>query len=246
VSEQVPEALAMVIARIEPPSDSAHALPSDITGVLADLAGWWHSLVPDAPVRAAELACAGADTVDEAVARGLAATDGAVDSGANLLVPRVAVRDDVAARAVIGLLARKEASAVVEQTPGMTDRQWMDRCAQVRDRMAEAVDLRGDPLALVESLGGLAIASTAAALLGASARRTPCLIDGTDELAAALVADRLGHRARTWWRVASDSPDRGRTAALERVDLQSALPLQLTDDAARGSQAAIAVLGLLE
>ena len=37
-----------------------------------------------------------------------------------------------------------------------------------------------DPLALLDSLGASDIAAVAGVLLGAAARRTPCLIDGTD------------------------------------------------------------------
>ena len=122
----------------------------------------------------------------------------------------------------------------------------MVMCADVRDRAAAVVDLRGEPMALLAALPAPGIAYTTGVLLGAAARRTPCLVDGTDELAAALVADRLCHRARGWWRAASDSPDPGRAAAIDRVDLAAGLPLALTDDAGRGAQATLALLAALD
>jgi NaMN:DMB phosphoribosyltransferase len=192
------------------------------------------------------VAVAEAGAAATAVLAGIAATDRAIDAGATLLVPRVGARDDVSARAVVGLLTRKEASAVVAQSPGMTDREWMTVCAAVRDRMATASHLRGEPLALLDALGAGHLAGVVGVLLGASARRTPCLVDGTDELAAALVADRLSYtRAKGWWRAGSDSPDPGRHAAMDRIDITPGLPLGLSDDAGRGAQVTVAVLRML-
>jgi nicotinate-nucleotide--dimethylbenzimidazole phosphoribosyltransferase len=154
-------------------------------------------------------------------------------------------RDEIAARTVIALLTRREASTVLGQPVGMPDREWMAACAAVRDRMAEVVEHRGEPLVMLAALGATSIAAVAGSLLAASARRTPCLVDGTDELAAALVADRLCYRAKGWWRAGSDSPDPGRAAAVERIDLSPGLPLGLTDDAGKGAQATLALLGEL-
>jgi nicotinate-nucleotide--dimethylbenzimidazole phosphoribosyltransferase len=98
---------------------------------------------------------------------------------------------------------------------------------------------------MLEALHAYQVAAVVGVLLSAAARRTPCLVDGTDELAAALVADRLCYRAKGWWRAGSDSPDPGRRAATERIDLAPGLPLGLTDDAGRGAEATLAILTLL-
>lgn len=134
---------------------------------------------------------------------------------------------------------------MVGQPVGMTDRAWMVACADVRDRMAAAADLRGEPLRMLAQLGAHDIAAGAAALLAAAARRTPCLVDGTDELAAAVVADRLAHRATGWWRAATDSPDPARATAIDRIDLNPGLLFGLTDDAGRGAESTLALLTML-
>ena len=222
-------------------------LPDDITGELATLQAWWQSVSTDAPLSWAIVhsPIEPSSSALDAFRAGVDAADRAIDSGVTLLVPRIDARDDVIARTIIALLSRKEASSVLPQPVGMPDRQWMDACAAIRDRVAATSEHRGSPLELVEALNALAIAGVAGVLLAAAARRTPCLIDATDELAAALIADRLGHRAKGWWRAGSDSPDPGRTAAIERVGLPAGLPLHLTDDAGRGAQATIALLSLL-
>lgn len=237
--------LTAVIERIVAPEDRSADVPADVTGELARLLLWWRSLA-GGPVQAQWIDNEPPADPADAVTAGVTAVERAVDAGATLIVPACTARDEVAARTVMALLTRREASAVLPQPPGMPDRDWMAACATVRDRAAAVVDLRGEPLALLTALPAPGIAFAAGVLLGAAARRTPCLIDGTDELAAALVADRLCHRARGWWRAASDSPDPGRIAAIDRVDLAAGLPLALTDDAGRGAQATLALLAHLE
>ncbi len=245
MSEDLPAELAAVVARITGPEPATAETPPDITGALADLASWWHAVSGGAALAAATVDPAAPDSVGAALLAGIEAAERAIDSGATLLVPRARPRDDEAARTLTALLTRKEASAVVAQPSGMADREWMDACAAVRDRAADAAEHRGDPVALLDAVQAPGIALVVGVLLAAAARRTPCLVDGTDELAAALVADRICIRAKPWWRAGSDSPDPGRAAALDRIDLAPGLPLRLTDDAGRGAEATLALLGLL-
>jgi nicotinate-nucleotide--dimethylbenzimidazole phosphoribosyltransferase len=245
VSDSLPDEVIAVVERIAAPDGVTAEVPSDVTGVLADLLRWWQAMSPGAAPVPAHVHVEPADSAVDAVLAGIRAADRAIDAGSTLLVPTVDDRDDVAARTVISLLTRREASAVVGQPTGMTDRAWMQLCTEVRDRSADAAERRGEPLALLEALGATRMAFVAGVLLATAARRTPCLIDGTDELAAALVADRISYRAKAWWRAGSDSPDPGRAAAMDRIDLPRGLPLALTDDAGRGSAATLALLDLL-
>lgn len=237
--------VADVVARIAGPEPSDEVPPVDVTGALADLATWWRTVSAGAPPTVASVDPIAPASVPDAILAGLDAADRAIDSGATLLVPRSGNRDDEAARTVIALLTRKEASAVLAQPAGMTDREWMTACAAVRDRAASTAEHRADPIALLDALSAPGIALVVGVLLGAAARRTACLVDGTDELAAALVADRICIRAKGWWRAGSDSPDPGRVAAIERIDLAPGLPLGLSDDAGRGAEATLALLALL-
>ena len=239
-------ALAEVIARIAAPdapagdSDEApRGGPTTVTGELAVLHDWWRSVGADRPLVAVDIPCSAGTVAD-----GLAAADRAVDAGATLLVPRVVDRDDLAARTVVALLTRREASAVVHQPVGMSDRAWMAQVASVRDGVAASTELRGEPEQLTGTIGTRGIAVAVGVLLGAAARQTPVIIDGTDELAAALLADRLCYRAKGWWRPGSTSPDSGRIAAVDRLDIAAGVPLGLSDDAGLGARATLALLAL--
>lgn len=242
--------LALTLTRIERRDEATSATASGPwTGVLADLHQWWVAVsggaalrpaaVPTDPIAAPQAAVA-------AVAAGIAAADRAVDSGATLLIPRVDDREDTTARAIIGLLAKREPSAILDQPEGMPDAEWMDRCARIRDEMAAQAHLRGDYLGLLEALDAHGVGTVAGILLGAAARRTPCLLDGTDEWAGALVADRLHHSARSWWRVAVTSTDPARSVAGERIGLAAGIPLTMADDLGLGAEATLALLRLVD
>jgi nicotinate-nucleotide--dimethylbenzimidazole phosphoribosyltransferase len=245
VSEDLPAELVAVVERITAPEPSTAAPAHDVTGALADLAAWWHTMSRGSALTVATLDPVAPDSVTAAMLAGVDSAERAIDSGATLLVPRACTRDDEAARTVIALLTRREASAVLAQPAGMTDREWMTACAAVRDRAARTAEHRADPIALLDALAAPGIALVVGVLLGAAARRSACLVDGTDELAAALVADRICIRAKGWWRAGSDSPDPGRVAAIERIDLAPGLPLGLTDDAGLGAEATLALLRLI-
>ena len=172
MSQELPPALADVIERIAAPEPSTAPLPPDATGALGDLAAWWRTVSGGAPLAVAELDPAAPASVPDAIAAGIEAAERAIDSGATLIVPRVHRRDDEAARTLIALLTRKEASAVVAQPDGMTDRAWMAACAAVRDRAAETAEHRGDPVSLLAAVDAPGIALVVGVLLGAAARRT--------------------------------------------------------------------------
>lgn len=247
----LPSAVADAISRITTPSDDPVAAPAELTGALAALDSWWTRLVGDAPV-VVDWVTTGTDEPDctSALVAGLAAAERAVDSGATLLIPRIPRMpadspDHTVARAIIGLLTKRDASSVLGQPVGMPDAEWMAECARIRDTMAEHRALLGEHLALLDALDARAVSAAAGVLIGAAARRTPCIVDGTDEWAAALVADRLAHRARHWWRAASTSSDPARIAARDRTDVPAGLPLELDDDEGWGARTAVTLLQMV-
>ena len=249
MTAEIPEALAAILERIAPLGDS----PGDVsdpsrnqalTGELADLDLWWRRINTSAQVQEVVLRPSGADPMD-CLMTGIEQAERAVDSGVNLLIPAVAASQQVSARTIIALLTKSDSSSVLGQPAGMTDQSWMDQCAQIRDEIAGLRESIGEPLQLLVRLGAEGIAGAVGVLLAGAARATPCLIDGTDTWAAAVIADRLNHRARQWWRSSTSSLDPAWTAARERIDLAPGLPLDLTDEAGWGAQANVALLQLL-
>lgn len=242
-----------ITSRIALPGDDAVHVEDSLTGELRSLAAWWRSLAGENPLVPREVTPPALQdwTALDAFAAGAQAADAAVDSGATLLVPRTSERDASAARVLISVLTRAEAQAVVPQSDGtadgrwMSDREWMSAVTEVRDRSARLDDLRGEPIGLLEALPAPCIAFISGALLSAAARRTTCIVDGTDELAAALVADRLSTGAKSWWIAGSQSPDAARQSATDRMGLREGLPLALTDEDGWGARSTIAMLRLI-
>lgn len=243
----VPDELAAVVDRVtmaplsEPVSDPA------LTGALRDLAAWWAAVSGGAAVHSLHMTAPDqpdADAVASVVA-GVAAADAAVDSGATLLVPRVSRRHDTLARTIIGALTKVEPQALVPQPVGLPDRQWMSTVTQVRDGVWRGTVNGTDALALIDNPDADQIAWCAGVLLGAAARRTACLVDGTDESAAALVADRLSSRASSWWTSGSQSADPARAAMADRAAVNPGPPLGLSDDAGMGIASTLALLDVI-
>lgn len=246
MTDDLPDEIRTVIDRIGLPDDREPAIPGDLTGELARLLQWWWTVsLPGDPVVAAVPADGVPGDALDAFTAGAQAADRAIDEGATVIVPRSAGPDLVPARSLVALLTRREASLVTPQPEGMRDREWMSQCVAVRDTVTTAADLRGDPLALLGRVGAYRVAFLTGVLLEAAARRTPCLVDGTEPAAAALVADRLAFRAKAWWREAATSTDPAQRAAVERIDLTPGLPLDLSDESGRGADATVALLRLV-
>ena len=241
-----PEADA-VLARIVSADRAVPDIPAEFTGELRELLGWWLAIAPGAPLVPRDVMSGNAVVTpcETALVAGIAAADAAIDAGSTLLTPHADHRNPRAARTLIALLTRKDAAAITHQVPGMTDRAWMAECVAVRDGAARLAEHRGDPMALLTHLDAGGIAFVVGVLLAAAARRTPCIVDGTDELAAALLTDRMSYRATSWWRAGATSPDPARQAAVERIDLTTGLTLGLTDETGAGARASVTLLASL-
>ena len=246
MSDDLTEEIRAVVDRIGLPDEVVDAEPSDLTGELARLAQWWSSVSKAGEPVVAEIAAD--DVPDDALAAfvaGVQAADRSIDGGATLVVPGSSSSDLLPARTIVALLTRREASLVTPQPQGMRDRDWISQCVAIRDGVTSVAQRRGEPVALLNQAEAFRIAFLVGVLLEAAARRTPCLIDGTEPATAALVADRLAFRAKAWWREAATSIDPAQRAAVERIDLTAGLPLALSDEGGHGAQATVALLHLV-
>jgi nicotinate-nucleotide--dimethylbenzimidazole phosphoribosyltransferase len=247
VTADLPAEITAAAERIGAPTASSEELPESVTGELRGLLAWWHDVCGTTPPQPSVIAGEQGSwtTASDAMRAGLEAADRAIDAGANVLLPRMVSHDDSPARTVIAVLARQDAPALVPQPEGFTDAAWMAKVTKVRDAAHHASDLRAEPVDLLDDTGALEVAFIVGVLLGAAARETPCVVDGTDELAAVLVADRISLSAKQWWRCGSQSTDPARAAAAERADVDRGLPLALTDDAGLGAESTLALLRML-
>ena len=159
---------------------------------------------------------------------GVAIADAEVDAGADLLiVGDMGIGNTTSAAAIIGLLAPADLLSVVGRGTGIDDDTWMRKAAAVRDAMRRGKPHKGSALEFMSAIGGPDIAAMVGLLLGAAARRTPVILDGTVISAAALIAHRAAYKSRDWWQAGHRSTEPAHSAALGRLDLAPLLDLQM-------------------
>ena len=169
-----------------------------------------------------------AEEAARAFTLGVAIADEEIDAGADLLIiGDMGIGNTTAASAIVGLLAPADLLSVVGRGTGIDDATWMRKAAAVRDAMRRGKPHKGAPLELLATIGGPDIAVMVGLLLGAAARRTPVLLDGTVISAAALIAHRAAYKSRDWWQASHRSTEPAHSAALGRLDLTPLLDLQM-------------------
>ncbi|SNY33248.1 bifunctional adenosylcobinamide kinase/adenosylcobinamide-phosphate guanylyltransferase [Paractinoplanes atraurantiacus] len=143
------------------------------------------------------------DEVEHHLQTGWQLAEAAADAGKDLLVlASIGVGTDAVAAAVTAATTGAEAVAILPRVllPGgvYDDESWMRRAAAVRDALHR---IRREPRGakdLLRELGGADTAIAVGALLGATAKKLPVLIDGPLGIAAGLIARDLGSQAKHW------------------------------------------------
>ncbi len=124
----------------------------------------------------------------------------------------------------------------------LDDATWMQAMTVVRDAHRFGAESRYDTLQLLRRIGGADVAALTGFLLRAAARRTPVLLDGPIACAAALAARDVAPRAIRWWQAGSTSPGRAHRLALEELQLEALLDLDLDFDQGVGALLAVPLL----
>jgi nicotinate-nucleotide--dimethylbenzimidazole phosphoribosyltransferase len=179
------------------------------------------------------------DEIERAFDAGMAVATEEVEGGADLLVAAdIGVDSAVAGATAVAVLTGADVASIVGRGTGIDDREWMRRCAAVRDtaRLARRTLSGGaDILDLLSILGSLDLAALTGLLTQASIQRTPVVLDGLGTAAAALVAHRLTPRTARWLVAAHVSPDPGQAAALDKLRLRPWLDYAISLDDGTGA-----------
>ena len=184
-----------------------------------------------------------AATAATAFAAGAAIADELADNGVDLLIPGdMGIGNTTPAAVLIGLLTRRDPVSVSGRGTGIDDNGWMRKTAAIRDAMRRGRPVLGDPMALLATVGGPDIAAMTGFLVQASTRGVPVLLDGVVSLAAALVADKLSHRARHWWQAGHRSTEPAASLALAELGLEPILNARLRLGEGTGALLALPIL----
>ncbi|MEV4631175.1 bifunctional adenosylcobinamide kinase/adenosylcobinamide-phosphate guanylyltransferase [Micromonospora sp. NPDC049523] len=188
-----------------------------------------------------------AEAVESALRYGWRLAEEAVDDGVEVIVlASCGAGTEAATAAVLAATAGAEPAAVLGRviSPGgqVDDAAWMVRCATVRDALHRSRRSPRGPKDILAELGGGDVAIAAGILLGATARRTPVLLDGPVGVAAGMVSRDLAGQSRHWCLL----PDHGGHPAVRlAADVLGLTPLlDLKLDLGEGATA-LATLPLL-
>lgn len=168
------------------------------------------------------------DEAIHAIEAGVRAADRALDAGCRcLVVGEMGIANTSASSAVLAALSGKPLTSLVGPGTGIES----SRLAHKRTVIESAIGARqaqaDDPLDVLAKLGGLEIAAMTGAYLGAAARRTPILVDGFIATVSALVACRLCPAARGFLIFGHRSREPGHDVALQELNAEPLLDLQL-------------------
>ncbi|GHJ45073.1 hypothetical protein Cs7R123_24150 [Catellatospora sp. TT07R-123] len=143
------------------------------------------------------------DVVEAALRQGWQLADEAADGGVDLLIlGSCGAGAEAASAAIVSAVTGAEVPALLARVVGpdgaVDDTAWMERCGAVRDALQRVRGRMLSPKEMLAELGGADLAVAAGVILGATARRTPVLIDGPVGVAAGLIARDLGSPSRLW------------------------------------------------
>ena len=183
------------------------------------------------------------DELEAALAAGRAIADGAIDEGADLLiVGDMGIGNTTPAAALIATLIGVEPVAAVGRGTGIDDATWMRKTEAVRDALHRAYGLQGDPMALLQTLGGADFAAVTAILMQAASRRTPVVLDGIVSCVCAVVASRMAPGSERWWLAGHRSTEPAQALALTELGLTPILDLGLRLGEGTGALLAVPIV----
>lgn len=179
------------------------------------------------------------DEATRAVLAGAAAADGAIDTGAELLVTGdLGIANTTTSAVLVAACTGADAADVTGRGTGIDD-EMLARKTAVVATVLERIDRDADGLDLLAAVGGAEHAALVGVILAGAARRVPVVLDGVIADAAALVAARLAPEVVDHLVAGHRSTEPGASRGLEHLGLAPLLELELR--LGEGSGAALAV-----
>lgn len=179
------------------------------------------------------------DQVSAALKAGDDAAERAAAKSSDLFIGGdMGIGNTTSAAALACALLAETPDTLVGPGTGLDSAGLANKAAVVSRALARHGD-SGDPLAVLQSLGGLEIAALVGAIMGAAQRGIPVLVDGFIVTTAALVAVRQQPGVRDWLLFGHRSAEPGHLRILETLGASPLLDLGMR--LGEGSGAAVAV-----
>jgi nicotinate-nucleotide--dimethylbenzimidazole phosphoribosyltransferase len=172
------------------------------------------------------------EAVEAGLRHGWRLAEEAVDAGVDLIVLGScgAGADTVAATLVSAMTSAELATLLgrrVNADGSVDDNSWMLRTAAARDALNRLRNDTLSPKMLLARIGGVDFAIAVGILLGATARRTPVLMDGPVGIASGLLARDLAGQVRHWCLLPDAGGDPAALSGADVLGLEPFLDLRL-------------------
>jgi nicotinate-nucleotide--dimethylbenzimidazole phosphoribosyltransferase len=179
----------------------------------------------------------------QAIAVGLDVVDAEYARGVDVIcLGEMGIGNTTAASAIVATLTASAVADVTGRGTGIDDATWQHKVAIIERALRVNRPERHDALDVLAKLGGLEIAALVGAILGSAARRLPVIVDGFITTAAALVAADLCPAVRSYLIAAHRSVERGHVAALEHLELEPLLMLDMRLGEGTGAALALPIV----
>lgn len=152
------------------------------------------------------------------------------------------IGNTTAASAIVATLTKSEVAYVTGRGTGIDDATWERKVGVIERALALNTPEPSEPLDVLTKVGGLEIAALVGVILAGAARRLPVIVDGFITTAAALVAADLCPEARSYLIAAHRSVERGHLVALEHLELEPLLALDMRLGEGTGAALALSVV----
>ena len=179
----------------------------------------------------------------EAIGVGLDVVDVEHQRGAQVIaLGEMGIGNTTAASAIVAALTGSAVADVTGRGTGIDEATWRRKVAVIERALeVNRVDA-ADPLEVLARLGGFEIAGLVGVMLGAAGQRLPVVLDGFITSSAALVGAALCPAVRGYLIAAHRSVERGHAAALEHLELEPLLALDLRLGEGSGAALALPIL----
>lgn len=155
-----------------------------------------------------------------------------------LIVGEVGIGNTTASSAILSALTGVDPDGIVGRGTGLDDEGWQRKKAVVREALALHRPNAAYPVDVLAKVGGLEIGAMAGAVIAASSRRVPVLLDGFIATVAALLAVRLQPAVADYLIAGHRSQEPGHAFVQKAIGKEPLLDLNLR--LGEGSGAALA------
>lgn len=146
------------------------------------------------------------------------------------------------AAAILGAILGRSASEVTGRGTGVDDATLAAKCALIDSALQLHAEQLYSPLGVLRCVGGLEIAAICGAYIHSAQLGIPIMLDGFIATAAALLACRINPSVRSWMIAGHCSAEAAHHLALESLQLEPILDLEMRLGEGSGAAVAVSIL----